>query len=390
MIIKIFRLIKGYLLISFTGENAEEMLNIAAKNSINIWGLYCKKRCITGCVSIKDFKRLKCIKRAKGIRIKIIKKCGIPFKLKRYKGRIGLLIGAVLFSLILYFLSGHIWIINVEGNDNIRKSEIIKSCYELGIEEGMRSSKINPHNDAQRLILKRNDIAWASLNIEGCYLGVNITEIKEDTTENKTVPTNLKASRDGVVKKIDVTSGDVIVKTDEVVKKGDVLVSGIIERMNSTVFVYSSGKVIAETERTIEKSGEYIKENMILNGKSSKNSVVSFFGFDMPLYLGSEKHDNKTTITEHDLTLFGRRMPICLTTAKHEFLENEETEYTKDELYEILIKKIDREIENLTIENYIEKETIVTESDSGITVSKTIICRENIAYQDKIIIGTVN
>lgn len=390
MIIKLYKFIKGFLIISFTGENAEELLNIAAKNRINIWGLYCKKQCFTGCLTIKDFKRLKDIKRGKKIKVKIVKKCGLPFKLKGYNGRIGLIFGAILFFIILHFLSGYIWIIDIEGNNKVSKTEIITSCCELGITEGMKTVKIDSQNDAQRLILKRSDIAWASLNIEGCCLTVNVTEIKSDSTENKTVPTNLKASRDGVIKRIEVTSGDVIVKTEDVVKKGDVLVSGVVERLNSTVFVYSSGKVIAETERTIKKSEEYIKEYNKLNGKVSKRSVLSFFGYDIPLYLGTEKRENNSTTSRKNIMLFNKRIPLYLTTIKHNFVETKKRKYSKEELCEILTKKIDNEIKKLPVESYIEKETLITENETGVTVSKTIICRENIAYQDEIIVGIVN
>ena len=62
----------------------------------------------------------------------------------------------------------------------------------------------------------------------------------------------------------------------------------------------------------------------------------------------------------------------------------------KEELYEILTKQIDNEIKKLSLESYIEKETITTENETGVTVIKTIICRENIAYQEEIILGIVN
>ena len=59
MFVKLFRLLKGYLIIKITGENIELLLNSAAKNGIKIWSLYCKKQNITGCIGIKDFKKLK-------------------------------------------------------------------------------------------------------------------------------------------------------------------------------------------------------------------------------------------------------------------------------------------------------------------------------------------
>lgn len=390
MLIRFIRFIKGYLVISFTGKNAESMLNVAAKNGINIWGLYCKKQCITGCITLKDFKHLKRIKRSRGVRVKIIKKCGTPFILKKYNKRVGLIFGIAIFAILLHFLSNHIWIIDVEGNEKISKKQIINSCVELGITEGILSSKINPQIDAQRLILLRDDIAWASLNIEGCHLDINITEIEEKSSSNKTVPTNLKASCDGIIKRIDVTSGDVVVKTGDVVKKGDVLVSGIIERLDSTVFVYSSGKIIAETEKVIQKTGEYIQELEKANGKIVKKSVLSFFGIDIPLYLGTEKHKSSESTLQKNLKLFNKRMPICYTAKHYSHLEKQKKIYTKDELSEILLKEIDKEIESLNVEDFEEKETVIEENDLGITVSKTIICYENIAYQDEIIIGAVD
>ncbi len=377
-------------MIKITGENAEEILNVTAKNKINIWGLYCKKQCIIGCIGFADFKHLRIVKRGKKFRVNIVKKCGLPFKTKLYNRRIGLIIGAVIFSLILYFLSTHIWLVSVEGNKNISKKEIIKSCEDIGIKEGIKASRISPQNDSQRLILKRNDIAWASLNIEGCCLTVNITEIDKDTTENKEIPTNIKASMDGIIKKIDVTSGNVIVKTDDVVKKGDVLVSGIIEQLSSTIFVHSSGKIIAETERTIEKSGKYVEKYSGINGKAKKKTYITFFGTNIPLYLGEEKRESKLTVSKKILNLFNKKMPLSFTTLNYKFLETKTREYNKDELIDVLTKDIEQEISNLLLESYIEKETVVTENEDGIKVSKTIICRENIAYQDEIIIAPVN
>lgn len=389
MFVKLFRLLKGYLIIKITGENIELLLNSAAKNGIKIWNLFCKRQNITGCISIWDFKKLKHIKRYK-TKIKIIKKYGLPFWLYKYKKRSGILVGIVIFLIIIKMLSMYIWNINVVGCKNIKTKEILSSCEELSIKQGINKSKIEPHIDAQRLLLLRNDIAWASLNIEGCVLTVNITEIEEGKKDENQYPCNLKASYDGIIRKIDVTSGNTIVKVGDVVNTGDVLVSGILERNTSTVFVPSCGKILANTQRAITKEAKFKTKEMFPNGIVKNRKMISFFNLNIPLYLGNIKKDNILTVTENTLKLFKKQIPIKLYSSKHKFTKETQIIKSKDELVEILSKEIDDEIKKMELEEYTQTDISIFENENGIKVTKYFDCIENIAYQDKIIVNTVN
>ena len=389
MFVKLFRLLKGYLFIKITGQNIEFLLNSAAKNGVKIWDLFCKKQNITGCISIKDFKKLRNIKRY-GTRIKIIKKRGLPFWLYKYKKRSGILVGAVIFLIIIKMLSLHIWNISVVGCEKIKTKDIRSSCDELSIKQGIRKNKIKPHIDAQRLLLLRNDIAWASLNVEGCVLTVNITEIKEGKKDENQYPCNLKASCDGIIRKIDVTSGNTIVKVGDVVNKGDILVSGILERNTSTVFVFSSGKISAETQRSFTKEAKFKTQEMLPNGIVKNRKMISFFNLKIPLYFGSIKNDNFFTLTENTLKLFKKQMPVKILYSRHKFTKKTQVTKSKDELVEILSKKIDEEINKMCLEEYAEIDIKIVENENGVTVTKFFNCIENIAYKDKIIVNTVN
>ena len=89
----LWRYIFGFLNITLYGENAERILNIAAKNNINLWNLSCKKGNITGNIGIKSFIKLRYVKRGVKCKIKINQKRGLVFHTKKYINRTGFFFG---------------------------------------------------------------------------------------------------------------------------------------------------------------------------------------------------------------------------------------------------------------------------------------------------------
>ena len=89
------------------------------------------------------------------------------------------------------------------------------------------------------------------------------------------MPTNLKAAADGIIKRIDVTSGNCIVKVGDTVAKGDILVSGMEERADGTKFVHSAGRVTAVIEREVTVTAKCNAENRRFNG-TEKNQKGCF------------------------------------------------------------------------------------------------------------------
>ena len=248
MIIWLLRYIRGYLDIRFSGVYSEKILSSLAREKIAVWHLKYLSGTIYGRMFARDFHKLRKLRKNTGVTIRIDKKHGLPFFTRRYSKRAGFAVGVILFFALLEFLSGFVWIINVEGNVKVSTDDIIKTLGNIGIHEEMRKSKIDAKIMAQNLILSRNDIAWASLNIEGCVLNVNVTEIKEKTGSDNAEPTNIIAAQDGIIRKIDAVSGDVRIKVGENVHKGDLLVSGIIESMAGTDFVRSNARIVAQVE----------------------------------------------------------------------------------------------------------------------------------------------
>lgn len=384
----LFRYIFGFLIIRIKGENNEKLLNIAAKNRIRLWSLRCEKGDIIGNIRINDFKKLRSLIRGQKINIKITKKCGLPFKFKKYNKRIGFFIGILIFFTILRILSGYIWCIEISGNKNLSDAEILKECKNIGIFEGVKTSKIDSNNDAKKLTIGKNGISWASLNIEGSLLTVNVTEIKEED-KNETA-TNLKAKCDGEITMIDVTSGNVVVKIGDTVSKGDLLVSGIIESLGNTVYVHTSGVVYAKTTHKYSANGYFKTTQNVKTDKIINHKILTFFGIEIPLYIGAIREENEHTRSVTRLKLFNKNMPIGISNNTFTFLEKKTVKYNKEELIKILKNDIDKQIKDSKIDDFEIIDRQITENEDGISIYITIKTVENIAKEENLLINTTN
>ncbi|MDO4608385.1 MAG: sporulation protein YqfD [Clostridia bacterium] len=386
----LWRFLTGYLIIEINADSAEKLLNKATINGIRICNLHCKKGKITGNITINDFLNLRYAKRGIKCRIKIINKKGLIFNIRQYKNRFGVLVGLVAFISTLVILSNYIWIIKVEGNKRIPTGEIIKICKEVGITEGVLKSKINNKYDAQKLQLLHSDIAWCSLNTEGSVLTVNLSETAFSDKEERKYPTNLKASFTGKIKRINVTSGNTVVKVNDYVTKGDLLVSGIVQNLTSDIIVHSSGEIIAETKRVFSAEGRYIQEQMLPTNEIHNRYTVSFFNLKLPFYLGNIKDDNNYKCDTRTLRIFNKKIPIKTATERYEILTKKIVKYDDKGLENALFNDIKKQVNSFKFISSKEVNREVIKSKQGMLLKVEYLCEENIATEDKILLNTEN
>lgn len=380
-----FRIINGYLRVIFYGEFSEKILNLAANNRITVWDTKLIKKGIETSISVKDFKRLPDILRHSGIRVHILKRYGLPFKTFKNRKRIGLVAGVLLFFVFLKFMSGFIWMVDVVGNQKVEEKEILQVCEILGIKSGIRKNKLNTKIEREKLLLELDSLAWASLNVEGCLLTINVSEIKKGAEDNGCC-CNLKSKADGIIKKVDVTSGNCVVRVGDTVKKGDVLVSGILEKATGTQFVHSAGVIMAETERSITVSGKYKDTLTEENGEKKVKRVFQFFNIKIPVFLGTEQKSYNSSITEKELSLFGRNLPIKVYSKEFRFTDKYERNLSKESLTKILYSRLEKQLKKEKIENYEIKSQEIKETEGGLSLTAIVLTEENIVYRESLIV----
>lgn len=382
----LYRFLKGFLKIKVVGENSEQILNIAASNRIPLWKSKIIKNGIESEIYISDFKKLPYIVRKTGLKIHIIKKSGLPIWLAKNRKRTGFIIGGVYLLAFLQIMSGYIWEIDIVGNHKVTDEKIITALKKIGIESGIKASALSPKIDREKLLLELDELSWASLNIEGSRLTVNVSERNNVEKQDK-LPVNLKAGADGIVKKINVTVGNCIVKAGDTVKKGDILVSGIIEDENGTRFVKSAGSIIAEItdEYTVEKSFEETITQK--NGKTKTKYVLEAFTLKVPLYLGSEKNEYISTRKTVTLKLFKKNLPIKIHKKTFDYTDKVPVKSNHKELENELKNILDEQIKKNGLSDYTIIQSELTPTSDGLSLKMLVRGTTDIGISEQMLIN---
>ena len=391
MFILLLRYICGYLSIKIYGDYPERFINICAANGISLWNIRRRGDCIYANIDVRNYKEIRVLKRKSRVKLKIVRKKGLYFIIKPYLKRSGLAVGVVLFFLLNIALSSFIWNIEIKGNKSLSDEEIIFMCSDIGIYEGMLSSNIDTNDARLKLLIGNEKLSWASFIIEGSHLTVNVSET-ESVTEDDKSPANFIAARDGIIEKIEISSGQAVVKKGQAVVAGELLASGTVEyKDQSTHFTRCSGTVTARTKRELSVTVPYEIVKKEYTGKSSEKKVVSFFGLKFPLDLVPVTYEHEKEVEKN---FFGNEesyLPIYVYNVEFRETSKRNIKMNKKDARKYALNKLkEKEAKELKNAQIIDYEDKITFTDSVITIKRCYNCIENIEILENIKINIVN
>ena len=286
---KLFYYLQGYLILELCGESKERFINLCKNREIEIIQIflinekwYCK-------IKYRDFFKLKMIKKKTGCLCKIQEKRGFPFLCRKIKARKGFVFGCLLFLLIISQCSGRIWYIGVEGGFLHTREQILQVMQsELGIYGGVFGKQVDCFEIEKRLRLDYNEIGWISVEKRGCCLFVMLNESNMPSEKvTREEPSHIIAEQDGIVRKIEVMKGIPQVKIGDEVKKGDILISGIVPIIGDFEEVLRMDPVVAEGKVWLESNFTYnARHSMVYEKKNFKTERLGlqFFLFGHKLF----------------------------------------------------------------------------------------------------------
>lgn len=378
MLIKLLRWFTGYLLVHIKGYSPERFINLCSNNNILIWRL---KKIATGYefyISVKGFKKLRPIVKKTRTRPFIIKRVGFPFVCNRFKKRKFFLIGILLCCVILYSLSLFIWDIGMEGEYTNTKEIILEYLESQGVYQGVLKKKINCQNIEEKIRKEYVDIGWVSAEIRGTRLLIKISEsniIKKK--EENVKPHHIIATKDGIITSIVTRNGTPMVKVGDIVKKGDIIVSGVIEIIRDNTEIISKEIVPSDADIRMKTIYNY-KESLPLNYrkkdytlKSKKGFAISIFNRKIILYKPLKKYNKYDIIVNANNMKLSKNfyLPIIFHVTEYkEYYENDSV-YTKEEVTKVVQDKLD-----LFIRKLADKGVVVIENNVKIKIDNKL-CR---------------
>lgn len=336
----------GYLTVHISGTSPERFINLCSNRRLYIWNIVRDKENYSFNISVKNYKRLKDIFRKTRLVPKINRKYGLPFFLHRHRRRKVFFIGIIICIILIYTMSLYIWDISILGGSRHTPEAMLKFLAENDIRAGIKKKKISGSHIEEDIRLAFEDIGWVSAEIRGTRLIIKITETNMPAPVIvATAPSHIVATKDAVIKKIVTRSGTPLVKPGDVVRKGDILVSGVLEVIDDFGLVLDKKPVIASADIVCNSYYDY-KDSFYLNYKKR-------------IYTDNKK-------TGYYITLFGRKIFLYnprYSYSMYDIIVNENTSHITDSFY------LPFQYGTVKIREYIEQNNIYTE-DEAISIAQ--------------------
>ena len=393
MYIKIlWNYIVGYVNIQIEGFYIERFVNICKSKNILLWNMNRKKSSILYAdISIDDFKKIKDICKKTNCRIKINRKKGMPFIFHKYKKR-KIFSCLLLFVLIVLIISSNfIWNIEIKGAKTVSVDEIENIIQENGLKIGAYKKNIDVKKIINDIRLNRVDISWVGIDFKGTNAIVEIAEAdKKPKIVDNSDFCNIVADKMGIITKIDVKNGTAIVKIDDIVKSGDILVEGKIQgKYTDPIYVHSSANIEAKVWYSKKEKFAYHQTIEEKTGNEETKYEIKINNLQINLYKTLSKFENYDTINKNQkLSLFSNfYLPIEIIKKVNIEKENREIVYGIEELKNVAVEKLEEELkkEVQNQENILNKYINVKEQEGYLEVEVVYEVLENIGTKEKII-----
>lgn len=253
--------LSGYLCVEMSGFTPERFFNMCGVHGIEIWNVSDTGHSCRFYMTRKGFRQIKPIVRKSKVRLRIVKKFGLPFFLHRNRKRKYYAAGFASFFVILYLLSLFVWDIEFDGNRMYTYDTLLKFCETQEIRYGMPKSRIDCESLEEALRSEYPEITWVSARVSGTRLLVKIkeNEVLSAIPAKDESPCDIVASKAGVITSMIVRQGVPKVSVGDTVEKGQLLVSGTLEIIGdseevvNTHYVHSDADIIARTEYQLTK-----------------------------------------------------------------------------------------------------------------------------------------
>ncbi len=236
----------NYFWISINQKEQDRFLLKCYKQNIVIYeSVTSSKRCLFK-IAAADYPKVSKMYFAK---VRVEDATGTP-KIKKFLKKYFFFIISSLLGLFLFFFLTHI-IVKVEvihSNKDIRDL-LTTALAEKGIKKNTWKKSFSELEQIKKEILNQypDRLEWLEIETQGMNYYVRVEERKLKEEEQKMERCHLVATKDGILKKLIYSKGEALLKTNDYVKKGDIIVTGILKKDEETKEVLcASGKAYAE------------------------------------------------------------------------------------------------------------------------------------------------
>lgn len=384
---KLLRFIVGYVEFSFRGGFVERFMTLCKNASVKLWGITGKDGEMVACIRRSSFKKLRKYRRMSHVKIKIVSRHGLFVILRRYKLRVGLAIGAIVFFALFFVMSQFIWTIEISGNNRLSNDDVLYTLERCGITTGMKKAGFDPNTAVSHLYLENSGIAWIALNVRGTTLYVELRErVYPPDMLPQNRPCNVVSGFTGQIIRMWVYDGQRAVHEGDAVVKGQLLVAGVVEDREGAVrYTHARASVIGAARIEKQVTIGYSQTKTTISEEEKTRFEFGILEFKIPLYFSKPDLTYDRSETVKRLTLFGAEFPIYIRKiAFHEVTVSEYTLTEEQSLAYAMSELALFESEDLAGAKITERDIQKTVTDQGVTLSVVYSCEIEMAVEQEI------
>ena len=157
--------------------------------------------------------------------------------------------GILILLFIPFFFSQWIWQVSIDNATPEQEDELTETLHDLNL-DGPIMKKDKPDDSVirQYILSKHRDLSWVHIHRKGSKMSfepLNAPAVDQEE-EKSSMKGELYANKSGVITHFNLQRGERVVDENDAVKKGDLLVTGILKQGEKAIYYGADGEVYAD------------------------------------------------------------------------------------------------------------------------------------------------
>ncbi len=330
----IWHILIGYVTISIKGLSLERFLNELHRRGVV---LYEVKRISRQEVRLRVTRRhhwlIKKALNEGGYDCRVVKTFGLSYFTERMLLRPVLLVGLVLCIGGLFWAGDFVMKVDYQGimSDEVRLS-VMAATEEVGIVPGAYKAEWDRKALSMAILKKVPELCFVSIIERGMDVTIEAIEGKPiPESQKRNEPSNVVAAKDCMIHKMSVLNGTPVVEIGQTVRRGSLLISGVVQTKNDKTYLTGAmgnieGRVWYQSRR---KRTLY----HVLHTPTGESTKVYSYAFGDNIFIkGKESPYDEYEVDEREYMLLPGILPFSVTIHEYREIKSQVVPLDEDEV----------------------------------------------------------
>lgn len=282
--------------------------------------------------------------------VTILKRTGISYLLNLYKTKKVFLFSIFFAFLVITVLTNITFSIRIVETDSAIKEMLLDDLKENGIIKYHFKVPYKKKEQIRQKILdkEKDSLEWLEIEEIGTMYQVKAIKRVNNPKEETLTPRSIVAKKKGRITRIEADYGEVTAKKNDVVEKGDTLISGLIKNKDEIkTKVAARGKVYAEVWYQVNLNLPTIYQEETKTG--NQKNILEILFLDKNIFI-SELFKYQNSINKEKVIYQSNLIPFRISFTKKEEINIKQVTYqnksSQKEIEQLAIKKLKQRLGN--------------------------------------------